>query len=181
MDKKKIVISISLIVFMLVVIIIYNLVIKKKNENNNTNTIDQNIVNEPTNKSVIDRITGTTLCKNIYNNSEIFFTTRNDKITRYKLTASKNIGSFGYDDTYSLTDEDKRSIENEILKELNLDSFEYKGITLSVEYKDEVFLIIDVDYSNCDLSVIEKLKIKFNDTYSNTIKNLLSTKEYKCE
>ena len=181
MDKKKIVLSISLIVFMIVVIIIYNLVIRK-NDKGNTNTIDQNIINEPSNKSVIDRINGTTTCRNVNNYyNTLVFTSKNDKVVKCKATAVKQLSTYGFDTIEQLTQADKNSIESEILKELNIDSFEYKGINISVEYNMGVALTVDIDYSNYDMSVIEKLGLKFNGKYSNIIKNLLSTKEWKCE
>ena len=62
-----------------------------------------------------------------------------------------------------------------------MESFEYKGVNISVEYNEGVALIIDIDYSNCDLNIVEKLKLKLNSKYSTILKNLLSTKEWKCE
>ncbi len=181
MDKKKIVLSISIIVFMLVVILIYNLVIKKR-ENKQNNTIDPKVINEPTNRDIINRTNGTTLCRSVNNyNTTFLFTIKDDKIIKYKATAAKPVTTYGFSTTDELTTMDKQIIENEVLKELGLEFMEYKGVKLSVEFNEDVILVIDIDYSNCDLSIVNKLSLNFNGKYSTIIKQLLSTKEYKCE
>ncbi len=179
MDKKKIILSISIIVFMIIVMIIYKLMIKGKS--GDEYTFDQNVINEPNNKAIINRTTGTTVCRNIFSYSTITFTAKKDKITNSKFTTLREIGYYGYDNINLLTSEDKKQIESSILNELKLESFEYKGINIIVDYKEDVVITINIDNEHCDLSILQKLGIKFNDTYSNTIKGLLSTKEYMCE
>ena len=79
MDKKKIYICIGIIAFMIIVMIVYQVFIKKRSSTQ-TNVIDQNVVNKPENKEVININTGTVTCTNVNNaRNKFVFKVSNEK------------------------------------------------------------------------------------------------------
>ena len=184
MDKKKIALSVGIILFMIIVIVIYNIVLRKRNNNNNVNNvIDQNIVSKPENKDVINIGTGTVTCESkTQRYHKMVFKAKSDKLTAVQLFFSRPGSNFGIESQDTLTNEEKNAVGAAILKELNLDSFNYKGVNMAYSYKNGVVLLkINIDYTDVDLNILEKLGVNFEGKFSTIMKIILSSKEYTCK
>ncbi len=183
MDKKKIILSVGIIIFMILVIVIYNIIINKRNNTANNNTIDQNIVNKPENKDVINIGNGIVTCESkTQKYHKMVFKVKNDRIKAAQLFFSRPVITYGIESSDNLTNQEKSEIGAEILKELGVDSFNYKGINMVYSYQNgEVLLKITIDYTDVDLSILEKLKVNFEGNFSSIIKIILSSQKYTCK
>ncbi|MBQ6285085.1 MAG: hypothetical protein IJK67_02090 [Bacilli bacterium] len=179
MEKKHIIISLGIIIFMVIVILIYNLVVKKNAQNNTTDPTNMN-----TPIVVPTTTTGTVLCTRIKHGDKetIKFEASNNTLNKSTFKFTKDPIEFGFENTNNLNYENKLYIQNDILKNLGLNSLYENGITVSIEYTDEVVIYIAIDYNVATDAQIKNLGINFERTnFSSTIKQLVESREYICE
>ncbi len=179
MEKKHIAISLGIIVFMAVVILIYNLIIKKNAQNTILDPTDPN-----TPVVIPKTTTGTILCTRIKHGDKetIEFILNNDTLNKSTFKFTKTSRDFGFEDINNLSDDNKNYIQNDVLKDLGLNSSFENGITVSIEYTDEVVIYIAIDYNVATEQQVKNLGIKYErNNFSNTIKQLVESREYTCE
>lgn len=111
------------------------------------------------------------------------FDVKNDDVDKLEITINKSSLKYGYETLENLSLYQKKEIEEKVLNDLNIDSLNYNGITIEINYKEYLEVIINIDYSLADTYVLNKMKLNYNNEikFSEYIKVLQEDNLYVCK
>ena len=105
------------------------------------------------------------------------YTVNEDVVDHLKIELEYNAKLLGYDSFENLNDDQKKEIQNNILKTLGLTKTQYDGINISLNIKDKVYMNIDIDIKIAEYAILNKLGIDISKIKNKDINNVTKVME----
>lgn len=86
-------------------------------------------------------------------------TAKKDLINNLEIKITMTPESMGIESVKSLNSQDKKNLEEQLLKNFDLTNENEKGVKVSIEYNENIDIIIAIDIEKADQKVLEKFDL----------------------